>query len=278
MFCGKCGKAFQSDQSFCARCGNKVAPTDVLQNLAEASEPSEPEAPRKTLIYERVVVSRIGRFGIIVVAVAVALVVAVLALGNNEISKVDALKTQISLSSFVEGTASGTTRFELKTHDECPADLVVTDFLESSESWYKNSISGQSYSFFQEVFATASEDSVKELASVFSEFTSFCDTQSLSEGKYVLSKTTFGEFGTIRDVFGLDLEGIVLDFKHCDNMSTCWGDGQFADARVVLAYRGKVAMLIHYSVDSSGYPVKPSPMSFDQIDRLALSALEDFDG
>jgi hypothetical protein len=167
----------------------------------------------------------------------------VLVFGNREISKVDGLKTQTSLSSFVDGTAGGATDFELRTHDECPADEKVTEFIASSESWYKNSISGQSYSFFQEVFATASEDSAKELASIFSEFTSFCDTETVSEGKYVLSKTTFGDFGTIRDVFGLDLEGVVLDFKHCDNMSTCWGDGQFADARVVLAYRGKVAML-----------------------------------
>jgi|LakMenE01Jun11ns_1017448.scaffolds.fasta_scaffold9867187_1 hypothetical protein len=275
MFCGNCGQSMDAGKNFCSSCGEKLDAGQAKEKPTAAEDDLETAAQRPS---KKSKVIKLWKIAAISAITFIAVIVSVLVFGNREISKVDGLKTQTSLSSFVDGTAGGATDFELRTHDECPADEKVTEFIASSESWYKNSISGQSYSFFQEVFATASEDSAKELASIFSEFTSFCDTETVSEGKYVLSKTTFGDFGTIRDVFGLDLEGVVLDFKHCDNMSTCWGDGQFADARVVLAYRGKVAMLIHYSVDSSGYPVKPSPMSFDQIDRLALSALEDFDG
>lgn len=276
MFCGDCGLSMDAGKKFCSNCGQKYAAGKVQEGPTSAEDGQVEAAQLDERVPKNFVVTKIWKMSAIAAMAIIAVLVSVLVLGNREISKVDALKTQTSLSSFAEGTAGGATGFELNTHDDCPADVKVTDFLKSSDSWYKNSISGQSYTFFQEVFATPSEEYPKELASIFSEFTSYCDSQTASE-KIIYSKITFGEFGSIRDVFGLDLEGIVLDFKHCDDMSTCWGDGHFSDARVVLAYRGKVAMLIHYSVNSSGYP-KPSPMSFDQIDLVALSALESFAG
>ena len=271
MFCSSCGQEVESGRQFCSSCGQKYDISAAELELGTSQESKGgPARQRKTKKFWTLTVS--------VISVLCLAIVAVLVLGNREISKVDALKTQVGLSSFVDGTSGGATGFQLRTHDECPADDSVANQIDSTDSWYKNSISGQSYSFFQEVFATASEESSKELASKFSEFTSFCDTQTQSEEGYIYSRTNFGDFGTIRDVFGLDIEGVVLDFKHCDNMSECWGDGNYADARVVVAYRGKVVMLMHYSINSSGYPVKLSPMSFDQVDLIALSALEDFAG